>query len=95
MTEKPTELKPGDIVSDGTLFAGVSPDTGGAMYILPFDSTTKHGHKDWRPPTKTELNVLFNNHAALAKCGDVAKALVRAPSGASAHDPSTYCYPVI
>ena len=24
-----------------------------------------HGHKDWRVPTKSELNVLFNNRAAI------------------------------
>jgi hypothetical protein len=24
-----------------------------------------HGHKDWRVPTKAELNVLFNNRAAI------------------------------
>lgn len=24
-----------------------------------------HGHRDWRLPTKAELNVLFNNRAAI------------------------------
>src|SRR5215469_1416613 len=26
---------------------------------------TVHGHRDWRVPTKNELNVLFNNRAAI------------------------------
>jgi hypothetical protein len=74
------EPKPGDRMADGTVFAGVSPDTGKPMYATPADApltmTWKaaieyeakldaHGHKDWRVPTKSELNVLFNNRAAI------------------------------
>jgi len=75
---------PGDKMPDGTIFAGVSPDTGKAMYATPADASLSmkfnkareyaarldaHGHKDWRVPTKAELNVLFNNRAAIV--GDI------------------------
>jgi uncharacterized protein DUF1566 len=64
---------------DGTIYAGISPDTGNPMYAAPADALTMewhdamdyavkldaHGHRDWRVPTKGELNVLFNNRAAL------------------------------
>ncbi len=66
----------GDRMADGTVYAGVSPDTGKAMYATPADAplTMKwedamkhaakldaHGHQDWRVPTKGELNVLWEN----------------------------------
>jgi hypothetical protein len=75
-------VKPGDKMSDGTVYAGLS-DTGGPMYTPPADTPltmtfndaavyTKKlnakkylGHDDWRVPTKAELNVLFNNRAAI------------------------------
>ena len=75
-----TELKIGDRMADGTVFAGISPDTGKAMYATPKDAPLTysfnqakkyaakleaHGHQDWRVPTKGELNVLFNNRAAI------------------------------
>jgi Protein of unknown function (DUF1566) len=65
---------------DGTIYAGVSPDTGKAMYATPkdapltctFDQAARyakgldvHGHRDWRVPTKAELNVLFQNRATI------------------------------
>jgi ATP-dependent Clp protease ATP-binding subunit ClpA len=65
---------------DGTIFAGVSPDTGKPMYVAPADAPLRMtfaeakkyaaeldacGHKDWRLPTKAELGVLFNNRAAI------------------------------
>jgi hypothetical protein len=65
---------------DGTVYAGVSPDTGTPMYATPKDApltctfnearkyATKldaHGHKDWRVPSKAELNALFQNRAAI------------------------------
>jgi hypothetical protein len=65
---------------DGTIFVGVSPDTGKPMYTTPADAplTMKwkqameyaarldaHGHQDWRVPAKDELNVLFKNRAAI------------------------------
>ena len=72
--------KIGDVVADGTVYAGISPDTGRPMYTTRKDIMTwtswndamqatdtfeKYGHKDWRLPTKGELNKLFNNRAAI------------------------------
>jgi len=63
-------------MEDGTIYAGVSPDTGKPMYATPADAPTTftfkkaakyaknldaHGHKDFRVPTKSELNVLYQN----------------------------------
>jgi len=74
------EPKIGDKMPDGTVYAGISPDTNQPMYTTPADAplTMKfnkaqkyaakldaHGHQDWRVPTKAELNVLFNNRAAI------------------------------
>ena len=59
---------------DGSLYAGVSPDTGKPIYATPKDAPMHgnfnqaadyaanldaHSHQDWRVPTKAELNVLF------------------------------------
>lgn len=70
----------GDTMEDGTIYAGVSPDTGEAMYVTSEDApgTLKwkaamkyatdldaNGHKDWKLPTKAELNVLFENRARI------------------------------
>ena len=72
--------RPGDRMEDGSIYAGVSPDTGKPMYATPADATLTytfnqaqkyaaeldaHGHQDWRVPTKGELNVLYNNRAAI------------------------------
>jgi hypothetical protein len=72
--------KTGDRMPDDTIYAGISPDTGKAMYATPADASLTmkfneakkyaakldaHGHQDWRLPTKAELNVLFNNRAAI------------------------------
>ena len=72
--------KIGEKMPDGTVFAGISPDTNQPMYTTPADvpltitfhqankyaaKVDMHGHKDWRVPTKAELNVLFNNRAAI------------------------------
>ena len=71
---------PGDKMADGTVFAGISPDTNKPMYATPADASLTmkfneaqeyaakldaHGYKDWRIPTKAELNVLFNSRAAI------------------------------
>jgi Protein of unknown function (DUF1566) len=73
-------LKVGEVMPDGTIYAGTSPHTRKPMYTTPKDAPTTcnfneaadyasaldaHGHKDWRAPTKTELNVLFQNRAAI------------------------------
>jgi hypothetical protein len=72
--------KPGDWMQDGTIYAGISPDTGRPMYTTPADAPLTysfnqarhyasrldaHGHLDWRVPTKVELNVLFNSRGAI------------------------------
>lgn len=70
----------GSRMPDGSVYAGVSPDTGRPMYTTPrdvpltcsFDEAREyasrldaHGHRDWRVPTKAELDVLFQNRAAI------------------------------
>jgi hypothetical protein len=72
--------KVGDKMEDGAVYAGISPHTNKPMYATPADASLTmtfndaqkyaatldaHGHKDWRVPTKAELNVLFNNRAAI------------------------------
>jgi hypothetical protein len=78
--QDPGPPKPGTKMPDGTIYAGVSPDTGAALYVTPADTPlplpfpharqyaaqlTAHGHRDWRLPTKAELRVLFMNRAAI------------------------------
>ena len=73
-------LKVGASMPDGSVYAGVSPDTGKPMFATPKDAPMHgnfnqaadyaanldvHSHKDWRVPTKAELNVLFGNRAAI------------------------------
>ena len=80
MTQQSTKPKVGDRIPDGTIYAGVSPDSGKAMYATPADASLTmtfneakeyatrldaHGHKDWHVPTNAELNTLFNNRAAI------------------------------
>lgn len=70
----------GDVMPDGTVYAGISPDTGAPLYAAPGDTAqlytygeakdyaaalTAYGHKDWRVPTPNELNVLFGNSALI------------------------------
>ena len=77
---EPKDPEVGDRMPDGTVYAGISPDSGEPMYTTPADAlrTMKwkeatdyaakldvHGHKDWRLPTKGELNVMFANRAAI------------------------------
>jgi hypothetical protein len=65
---------------DGSIYAGVSSDSGKPIYATPADSglcakwrkamdyaagLDAHGHRDWRVPTRAELNVLFTNRAAI------------------------------
>jgi hypothetical protein len=80
MTQPTTASKIGDQMPDGTIYAGISPDTNQPMYATPSDAPLTmtvnqakeyawmldaQGHHDWRVPTKTELNVLFNNRVAI------------------------------
>jgi hypothetical protein len=72
--------KPGAVMPDGSIYAGVSPDTGKPMYATPKDAPLTctfneagnyaskldaHGRQDWRVPTKAELSLLFENRAAI------------------------------
>ncbi len=80
MTQPMTTRDPGERMPDGTIYAGVSPYTGKPMYTTPADAPltyifseakkyaaglAAHGYHDWRIPKKDELNVLFNNRAAI------------------------------
>jgi hypothetical protein len=70
----------GDAMPDGTVYAGVSPDTGTALYVAPADAPAlytfsqardyaaalnAYGHRDWRVPTRNELNILFAGRAVI------------------------------
>jgi hypothetical protein len=70
----------GGKMADGTVYAGVSPDTKKAMYVPPADvsgpitfaeakqyagALNAHGYDDWRLPTQAELKVLFDNRTAI------------------------------
>jgi Protein of unknown function (DUF1566) len=69
-------IQPGDEMADGTIYAGVSPDTGKPIYTTPADAPgvyslseaekyakklKAHGHHDFRIPSTGELNVLWEN----------------------------------
>lgn len=69
------EPQVGTLMPDGTVYAGVSPDTGKPMYAAAWDVTLDngvavhdaqdgnidlHGHTDWRVPTKGELDAIFD-----------------------------------
>ena len=69
-------LEIGDKMADGTIYAGISPDTKRPMYAAPadaprnmtFNKAEKYaknlevgGKKGFRVPTKAELDVLFQN----------------------------------
>jgi hypothetical protein len=75
-----TDEHSGEKMRDGAVYAGVSPDTHRTMYTTPTAAPLEmqwgqamnyaaglhaHAHHDWRVPTRGELNVLFNNRAAI------------------------------
>ena len=74
------EVEIGEVMPDGTIYAGVSPETGRAMFTTVADAPATYtfneaqeyaaeldanGHLDWRVPTKDELNGLYQNRAAI------------------------------
>jgi hypothetical protein len=74
------EVEIGEVMPDGTIYAGVSPETGKAMFTTAADAPATcgfheaqeyaakldaNGHLDWRVPTRSELNVLYQNRAAI------------------------------
>jgi hypothetical protein len=76
MTKENSTLQVGDKMEDGTIYAGISPDTGEKMYAAPDDAPISMdfneaaeyaknlevgGKKDFRVPSKAELKVLFDN----------------------------------
>ena len=78
-------LQPGDVMPDGTIYAGKSPDKRKPMYTTPADAPQPmdfraaesyardlkdHGHSDWRLPSKAELKVLYKNRAAIGGFAD-------------------------
>ena len=71
-----TAIEHGDEMEDGTIYAGISPDTHKPMYARPKDesgtytfneaakhakSLDAHGHRDFHVPTVGELNALWEN----------------------------------
>jgi hypothetical protein len=75
-TDHSAEPNPGDVMPDGTVYAGVSPESGIAMYVTPadvphqitFDEAARymaalnaHGHHDWRLPSEAELLQIYRN----------------------------------
>ena len=74
------EFAIGARTQNGTAYAGISPDTQRPLYTTPADAPGTYtfeeaksncagldvnGHDDWRVPSKGELNVLFQNRAAI------------------------------
>ena len=75
-SNKTRTLEIGDRMADGTIFAGISPDSGRNMFVTPKDASgvlkwkaamkyaadlDANGHKDWRLPTNAELDALCLN----------------------------------
>ena len=77
--QQESKAKIGERLPDGTAYAGISPNTHKPMYTTPVDAGVYSwkkvgqyctnlevdGHRDWRMPSKGELNVLFQNRAAI------------------------------
>ena len=67
--ETSAELKPGDRMKDGTIFAGISPDTNKPMYTTPADARNRR----WFGLAAPEISFTFaraQRHAArLDACG--------------------------
>lgn len=70
----------GTKMPDGTIYAGISPDTHKHMFVSALDDEglhtiekarswaevlDKNGHNDWRVPSTGELRLLFQNRAAI------------------------------
>lgn len=72
--------RPGELMPDGTVFAGISPRSDKPLYVTQQDAPhlmnwhaarsyawvlTAHGYGDWRIPDREELDVIFRNSAAI------------------------------
>lgn len=68
----------GEVMRDGTVYAGISPNTGKPLYAAPMDAPLMmrwqrameyaatldaHGHNDWRLPARSELEMLSRNRS--------------------------------
>lgn len=75
-----TNIKPGRGMPDDTIYVGVSPENGQALFPMPHDidglltwhdamQKARHqifgGHADWRLPTKKELDYLHAHRTAI------------------------------
>jgi Protein of unknown function (DUF1566) len=75
-TRGKTAVEIGDEMEDGTIYAGISPESHKPMYTTPCDAPgtytfneaakyaknlDAHGHHDFHAPSKGELKVLFEN----------------------------------
>lgn len=78
----------GDVMPDGTKYAGISPDTGRAMYAAPADAPLMMKWREamdyaargepsgaFRLPTRGELNALFHNRAEIGGFNEVGSEL--------------------
>jgi hypothetical protein len=76
ITEEVNKPSVGDVMEDGTIFAGMSPVDGKALYVLPsringsmaWDVANKHlsglnvcGHNDWRLGTPREVEEIYEH----------------------------------
>lgn len=72
--------QPGERMMDGTIYAGISPNNGKAMFttqadadvLMNFDEAKLYargnracGYDDWRVPRISELEVLFNHRVSI------------------------------
>jgi len=79
---RPFERAAGLRMPNGSIYAGISPDTGRPMFATPKDAPMimtfgqaakyaeeldAHGCNDWRVPTKAELNELFENRVPIGR----------------------------
>ena len=70
----------GEVMPDGTIYAGIAPEPGQAMLTTDADAPAAftfneaqeyaakldaHRHQDWRVPTNGELDVFFQNREAI------------------------------
>lgn len=90
----PPEISPalaatiGCVMPDGTIYAGVSPNTGRDLFTTPHDAPgtrrfrdaityaaalDSHGHQDWRIPAPAELHHLYLHRTRIGNFNLVGK----------------------
>jgi hypothetical protein len=105
VAQQAARTKTGDRMPDGSVYAGVSPETGKAMYTTPKDAAGAYdwssaggycadlqadGRHDWRVPSKGELNVLFQNRTAIGGFDESHLNGFASPSGRYWSSPQKY-----